>query len=319
MHRLRQAASTLLLAALAAGLGGCNRGDLIDSASGLFHDVEGGLVAQQRPPPPGVDDPYPNLSSIPARPAAPDIAAQQKLADQLAAQRDQAEQQAAADPLTPRVTPPVSKPEIAKPPDPNANRVVVDTAASPPAAAAKPTPKAAAVATATPPATPATAATATAGPSLSLVPPVAAALVAGPLPTLAAAPPAAPSGLGVVTAPTATTASTTAAMATAAVPVVATTPSDKLVTVAFTSGSAVLPPSAYLTLRKFALAHKGVPVTITGHGEAVLPGADSQSRALDLGLRRAEAIAASLGTAGVPAVNLRLRAEATGQGGSASL
>ena len=96
-------------------------------------------------------------------------------------------------------------------------------------------------------------------------------------------------------------------------------PATNSVQVSFTPGSAELPPSAPLNLRRFALAHKGVPVTITAHGEAVLPGADSQSRALDLALRRAQAIAASLATAGIPAANLHLHAEAAGQGGSASL
>ncbi len=75
----------------------------------------------------------------------------------------------------------------------------------------------------------------------------------------------------------------------------------------------------HLNLRRFALAHKGVAVTVTGHGDAVLPGADPQSRALDLALRRAQAIAASLAANGIPPVNLRLHAEAAGQGGSVSL
>ena len=75
-------------------------------------------------------------------------------------------------------------------------------------------------------------------------------------------------------------------------------PSPPSVTVSASRRDPPLPPSATLNLRRFALAHKGVPVTVTGHGEAVLPGADSQSRALDLALRRAQAIAASLGDVG---------------------
>ena len=89
-------------------------------------------------------------------------------------------------------------------------------------------------------------------------------------------------------------------------------------TVVFTPGSAVLPPSAPLNLRRFALAHKGAAVTITGKGEAVLPNPDAQARALDLGAapgagdrRRRSA------TAGVSAANLHLRAQAAGQGGPA--
>jgi len=32
---------------------------------GLYHDVEGGAIAQARQPPPGADLPYPNLASVP--------------------------------------------------------------------------------------------------------------------------------------------------------------------------------------------------------------------------------------------------------------
>jgi len=43
---------------------------------GLYHDVEGGAIAQARQPPPGADQPYPNLASIPAAPPAYSAAAQ---------------------------------------------------------------------------------------------------------------------------------------------------------------------------------------------------------------------------------------------------
>ncbi|HEX7390298.1 MAG TPA: OmpA family protein [Acidiphilium sp.] len=35
----------------------------------LFHRYEGGAIAHNPPPPPGLDDPYPNLASVPPRPA----------------------------------------------------------------------------------------------------------------------------------------------------------------------------------------------------------------------------------------------------------
>ena len=35
---------------------------------GLYHDVEGGAIAQPRQPPPGADMPYPNLAAVPAAP-----------------------------------------------------------------------------------------------------------------------------------------------------------------------------------------------------------------------------------------------------------
>ena len=34
--------------------------------------MQGGEIAQQRPPPPGADQPYPNLATVPAKPEAPD-------------------------------------------------------------------------------------------------------------------------------------------------------------------------------------------------------------------------------------------------------
>lgn len=349
---LRQAAGTVLALACAAWLGGCQGKSVVGSGEDLFHGLEGGVIAQQRPPPPGVNDPYPNLGSIPKRPPAPDIIAEQKLADQLAAQRDQAELAAAANPLTivPPTAPPAPK-KLAAPPDPNANRVVVDAAPAPP-----PPPPSAPKAT-TPAPTQAAAASPESGVlSLASVPAVTSAVVSGPLPPFATEPPAGPTGMNLpvttVSPPapapvqTAAAAPTTSLAPPAAVPQATSEKSlfDTLfskdavpgpkandivkidppsagntVAVDFTPGSATLPPSATLNLRRFALAHRGAGVTITGHGEAVLNSVDSQSRALDLALRRAQAIAGSLATAGVSAANLHVHAEATGNGGSASL
>ncbi len=302
--RLRQATSRLAGSALLAGLVGCGSngplGRPLGSAVDFYHGLEGGAIAGQRPPPPGADDPYPNLGAIPARPPAPDITAQQRIADRLAAQRDAAEADASKSPLAAAPSrPPPAPPKPSAAPDPNANRVVVDAAAAPPVPQA--------------PAPPA----ASPGPELSAVPAVPAAIVSGPVPSLAAAPPALPPGLG-VSAPPVVQAAAASAPAPANAPDPPKPPANTVL-IAFTPGSASLPPSAPLNLRRFALAHKGVPVTVTGHGEAVLPGADPQSRALDLALRRAQAIAASLAQAGIPASNLRMRAEAAGQGGSATL
>ena len=350
-YLLRQAAGMAIVVASVAGLGGCQGSGAIGGGEGLFHDLEGGAVAEQRPPPPGVNDPYPNLGTMPKRPPAPDVLAQQKLADQLASQRDQAEQAAAASPLTARPAPPPI-PKAPATPDPNANRVVVDAAAAPPPPPKTPAAKA--------PATPATASpgTTSAIPSLASIPAVPAATASGAMPDLAVAPPPEPTGLGTlpnspVAAPTVTAAATTPAAAAPSTPPPAAlakpatpaapkswldallTPPPKpvgdtivkiaaptagnSVTIDFTPGSAELPPSATLNLRRFALAHRGSAVTVTGHGGDVLPGADPQSRALDLALRRAQAIATSLGAAGVSAANLHVHAEAAGLGGSANL
>ena len=354
---LRQAAGRLALAALGvglvAGLGGCQGRGTIGAGETLFHGLEGGAIAQQRPPPPGVNDPFPNLGTIPKRPAAPNIVEEQRLGDQLAAQRDQAEAAAAANPLTPRPPPPALPKPAA--PDPNANHVVVDAAAAPPPS------KAAAPAPAPSPA-PSPPAAAAAIPSLASVPAVPAAVVSGPLPSLAAAPPPGPVGLAILpetlvpagAAPASAASSQAAGKPGAAGPATQTArrvprappkplldrllsptvvpipagdtiykapaiPIAGAVQVEFTPGSAQLPPSATLNLRRFALAHKGVGITITGRGEATQPGVDAQSHGLDLALRRAQVIAASLGTDGIPASNIHVHAEAAGQGGSVGL
>jgi len=49
--------------ALAVLLSGCSY------PVGLYHNIEGGAIAQARQPPPGADLPYPNLADVPAAPA----------------------------------------------------------------------------------------------------------------------------------------------------------------------------------------------------------------------------------------------------------
>ncbi len=48
--------------AIAFGLAGCA------GPVGLYHDVEGGAIAQTRQPPPGAEMPYPNLAAVPPPP-----------------------------------------------------------------------------------------------------------------------------------------------------------------------------------------------------------------------------------------------------------
>ncbi len=278
---------------LGSSLAGCGQ-DPLGGGVDLFHNLQGGEIAKQRPPPPGSHDRYPNLGTIPARPPAPDIASEQRMSDQLAAERDAAERAAAASPLVVRTaTAAPAVPAQPAAPDPNANRVVVDAAPSPPAPPA-PAPSAAPSA-------------------FDAVPAVPDAITSGPLPSFAAAAPAPPAGLGVsVPPPPAPTAPAAAPAAAPAVP-------PNTVAVQFTPGSAALPPSANLNLRRFALAHKGAALTVTGHGEAPDRTPEAQAAALALALNRAQAIAAALAEAGVPASNLKLRADAVGTGGFATL
>ena len=309
-------------------LAGCDTKVAPDAPLTWWHDLEGGTVANQRPPPPGVNDPYPNVATVPARPVPTDLLSRQRIADSLAAQRDQAEAQAAGDPLSVKPltpAPPRPPPKV----DLNASTETLDAVTPPPAPVGpppapvgpRPAPVAAVAAPAAPP--PASAAAAPAPvtqkavtaaavpvPAIGSVAQPAAAVASGPVPPLAAAPPTLPAVEGY-------TPPLPPPVAAAAPPAAA--PVANTVQVAFSPGSSTLPPSAPFNLRKFALQHKGVPVIVVGHGESVQPNADAQGQALELGLKRAQAIAASLTEAGIPAANLRLSADAAGTGGVARL
>ena len=56
---------------LAFLLGGCS------TTVGLYHDVEGGAISQTRQPPPGMNQPYPNLADVPQAPQQGPAASQQ--------------------------------------------------------------------------------------------------------------------------------------------------------------------------------------------------------------------------------------------------
>ena len=64
-----------------------------------WHDLQGGKIAEERPPPPGADQPYPNLASVPPKPEQPDRAALTNIANALIADRTNAQHVAAAAPI----------------------------------------------------------------------------------------------------------------------------------------------------------------------------------------------------------------------------
>ena len=197
-----------MLLAVLLTLGGCSS-PIWSSINPVnwWHSQEGGAIAQQRPPPPGADQPYPNLASVPPKPAEPDRAALQNITDALIADRANAQHTAAAaplvDPSLPSAAPGLfgvgtAPPPGPPPPNPPAGAsATLATANAPPAppapppAPARPPAKApvGAVQTAplAAPATPAAASTAAAG-AASPAPATAQAALP-PLPT--APPPAA--------------------------------------------------------------------------------------------------------------------------------
>ncbi|MGH7154902.1 MAG: hypothetical protein ACREF3_13335, partial [Acetobacteraceae bacterium] len=82
--------------ALTVLLGGCSA----LSPANLFHKAEGGVIAQPHAPPPGMNQPYPNLATVPPNPAPPDMAALEHISQGLIADRANARHLAEAAPLT---------------------------------------------------------------------------------------------------------------------------------------------------------------------------------------------------------------------------
>src|SRR6185437_15119886 len=106
----------------AALLGGCSTMGSINPVN-WWHGMEGGKIAEQRPPPPGANDPYPNLASVPARPAPPDKDAMKRLTDALVADRSNAQYTNQAtplpDPSSPSASPGLFGVGTLPPPPPN--------------------------------------------------------------------------------------------------------------------------------------------------------------------------------------------------------
>ncbi|AHI26470.1 hypothetical protein BGC31_06200 [Komagataeibacter xylinus] len=88
----RQAATarTALLALLATGVAGCaHHQDTVDSVSDWYHNYQGGVIGQQRPPPPGTHQPYPKVGLGPATtPELPSPELREDITADLEAQRE---------------------------------------------------------------------------------------------------------------------------------------------------------------------------------------------------------------------------------------
>jgi outer membrane protein OmpA-like peptidoglycan-associated protein len=307
----------------AALLAGCSSMPSMNPAD-WWHSLRGGEVAEQRPPPPNADAPYPNVGTVPARPpVTPDAATRSRIASALVADRANAQYVgvAAPDPSKPSTAPQAfgvgTAPPPAPPAAPGAPSASLQAATAPPAAAATPPPVPSGPPTpprpaplgkvaATPLAAPQ--ATASAAPATD----------AGAL-NVPASPPPAPNipGVGVP----ATTAPTPAPVAPppkpAPPPAAAATPGAVLVE--FPLDSAEMQPAAQDALRTLARIRGGAALQAIGYGDAPAGDPAAQSAALPLALSRARAIAAVLTAAGVPSSQVRLEAEAEGHGGVARI
>lgn len=304
----RQAALVIGCLMLLNGCGGVE--EFYDSKLSLdapvdwWHQLQGGPIANERPPPPGITDPYPNLARVPAQPVPTDAATRAGLSAQLAGQRDQARLLAAQDPV---VFPPpgIAKPVVASRPSPSpattptavespadsdASRMVLEAASATPAAAPAPAPRA--------PTTDPTAPVAFSSPPRSAGP-----VESGPIPPVPAAAPALPNLPGLPTSNPA--------------PVVVRARASTRFS--FPPGSAALPNSAETALRALVAGSAGGPIAVTAGGDAGSATPDAQGAALPLALRRTGAIAAVLIAAGAPSGSIRSQAVAAGREASARL
>ena len=306
------AAALLLFAPLA----GCQRVEQLydskltaDTPVDWWHQLEGGAIAEDRPPPPGASAPYPNLDQVPGQTPAVNASAQQTLEAQLLAERDQVRRNVVQDPLS--ASPPnqpVAPPPL--PSDPDASHVVADAAGATPesAPAAVPGPQAAppataAVASSPPSSPPASTRSSKPPPPTPGAPAIAASTPppSGP-PTVPDAPPPLPQLAGI----------------NASLVPAASRPLPPGVAIGFHRGSAELPLAAVGALQALAARRAGGPIAVVAGGDSG-PSPIAQAAALPLALRRADAVRAALVAVGVPAGDVRATALATARGTRADL
>jgi outer membrane protein OmpA-like peptidoglycan-associated protein len=288
-----------VLAAAAWSLAACH--DPISAPVDLFHDLEGGEIAAQRPPPPGAGLPYPKIGSVPAKPTLPAPAVRNGLQAQLLAERDRTERVAADTPILPLIPPPppeqLSPALLAAAPPAGGQPAAAATLGAADAPAPKPAPPPAVVPT--PPASedggPAP------GTPLTIV---GAPIDSAGVPDLPAAPPPPATFEGVAAEPLPTPRALPAEVA----------PTPTGTQVFFPIGGTTLPASQTQALKDFLSHRKKQPIEIIGLGEASSDSPDGQAAAIAMALRRAESVAGALAAMHVPQSALRVGANAFGRG-----
>ncbi|MBB2177519.1 OmpA family protein [Gluconacetobacter johannae] len=302
-------------------LAGCGHRDAFDATLDWWHQYEGGVIAQQRPPPPGIHDPYPAVGLTPTTPPAiPSAALRQSITENLVEQRNLAHRQAVEiGPLT------VTAPGTAKagapgparpapPAGPEQPSATLEAAERPPRGAAAPT----AAATPAPSAAPRTGEAPAAMPEVAMpevaMPEVGADVggVGGPAvqaavpPDVAARPPAPPRFPGFAVPEDGGLA----------------TPERPAYDLADPQGTRIrfLAASDHpvrgqeRTIADLAGQRGGGPIFVHGYGEATSTDPAEQARSMTLALLRAQAVADLLAARGVPANMIHLRAHPFGDG-----
>ncbi len=285
-------------------LAGCGPGrDPVDTPIAWWHQLQGGAIAEQRPPPPGVDAPYPLIGTTPTRPVVTSAAARDALTASLIDQQGASHQLDTHDPIlvaTPDKS--TTKPAAAAVPASPPSTATLDAAGSAQPAASGASPNQGA---SKPVLTPEQ--QEAAEPALTMPPPPGSLVVvtSGPLPRMPSHPPAPPEFPGFDIPATTLPALHADLSARPA----------QLSNLAFAPGSDVLSAADQAALRRAASRRGGAPVRIDGHGDAQSDTPDGQAAALRLALARAAAAAAALERLGVPQQSIELAASAFGRGG----
>jgi hypothetical protein len=317
-------------------LAGCSTISSINPVN-WWHRQEGGKIAEQRPAPPGADQPYPNIATVPAKPAPPDQDALNKLTASLVADRTNAQHAAQsaplADPSSPTASPGLFGVGTAPPPPPNvglkAGASGGGAAGTPVASASMP----AVSAPASPPSpaprkpvqsepleAPAGGSAASSGAASEPVAPGAAPVAdagsaaSGPLPALPAGPPPRPSGAGASQVMPVALTPMPGPSGGSSVGPSGGPPGGPTATIVFLERESNLSQPASAEIKAFAVKRGNGTISVTGYGDSTSSDPDSQSAALTLGLSRAQSIVDALKADGVPGTAIRVSAEASGRG-----
>ena len=314
--------TALRMAALvmAATVSGCGSVPATINPVTWWHALQGGQIAEQRPPPPGATDPYPNLASVPGRPAPLDPNIRKAVDQGLIADRANAQHEAAAapiadppprtasaglsgatNPLVPPVAPTKTAASADAPPGPSATLA---------AANAPPVPDS----SVPPPAVRARHAPADAAPLGQLAEGSTAQM--GALPTLPASPPA-PADL-----PGASPPPPPPIKPPSSPPAAAPLPTGSIA-VPFAPTAATLAPdgaaAVHATAVQWSNAGAKSGIVIIGYGDAASSDPAIQANALTLALLRARAIAKALVAEGLPAGAMVTDAQSEGRGAAVRL
>lgn len=295
-HVVRSAALTVTLLT-----GGCATTPSLDPVA-WWHGLEGGKIAEGRPPPPNADQPYPSVGSVPAKPAGGDPKQRARIASTLLADRTNAQHETTVAPLPAAALVPPGRANVSPPQATGADlsSASLQAASAPPPTQARAAPMAAPVA-ASPPGPASVAASASA--------------VDAAMPDIPPGPPPAPrlAGISTVTVPTPSPVAPPPPVA----PRVAR--SGEPVAIAFAAGSSHLSSDGVASLMALAKGRGAGLIAVVGYGDAAGIDPAAQAASLPLAFDRARAVAAQLQSNGVPPSRLRINAEAAGSGAAARL